>query len=397
MIGMATACTREVFDAESAVRDILGQLKPCASLRNAVGLVFCNLEFIESGVLEAVCAALPFATVGCTTQGAAVRGAMGHIMLTVTVLFGDSDRLSGDAAFAVSASEPLGTAQDTRIGEAYRTAAEKLGCAPSMIFAFQPYLPHLRGDSVLHALDAAPGGVPVFGTIALDFTTTFRSPMTIVNGRAYSDRLALLLLSGDARPAFFAESLPEGCATISRDDVVTDARDNTLLSVNGAPARDYMEKLGLASGGVFNGAQLSLPVLLDHHNGEKPQACSFYDITPEGGVRCAGDIPVGATFSIGSLGHADVLATAGSVVGAALSLAKNKPADEGGLILFSCFSRNIVLADRMAEMRAVQSAMIGSPLPYSFIHSGGELCPMYGESGRPVNRFHNYSLIGCLL
>ena len=400
MIGMTTAHTCEVFDAELAVRDILGQLAARDLPRNAVGLVFCNLEFIESGVLEAVCAALPFATVGCTTQGAAVHNAMDHIILTVTVLFDDSAITGDNTAFAVSLSEPLTSTPDAHIGDTYRTAAEKFGEAPSMIFAFQPYLHNIRGDTVLRALDAASGGVPVFGTVALDFTTAFRSPMTFLNGKAYDDRLALLLLSGDARPVFFAESLPEGRATISRDDVVTDALDNILLSVNNAPASDYMEKLGLASDGVFNGAQLSLPVLLDHHNGEKPQACSFYDITPEGGVRCAGDIPVGATFSIGSLGHTDVLATAASVTGAALAHAGRRPGtaeEKGGLLLFSCFSRNIVLADRSAEMEAVQSAMAGSSLPYSFIHSGGELCPMYDESGRPMNRFHNYSLIGCLL
>ncbi|MDL2297593.1 FIST C-terminal domain-containing protein [Synergistaceae bacterium OttesenSCG-928-D05] len=388
MIKMTTAYTMEVYDAEAAKRDILGQLARGALPAHSVGLVFCNLEFIENGVLEAVCAALPFETIGCTTQGAAVRGAAGHIMLTVTVLS------SAAAAFFTAITEPLAGDPAACIAAAYRNAAAKLDGTPSMLFAFQPYVQDIRGDTVLQALDAASGGVPVFGTIALDFTTTFRTPMTILNGAAYGDRLPLLLLSSAAKPLFFAESLPEGRATISQHDVVTGARDNILTSVNNAPAYDYMEKLGLAEDGAFNGAQLSLPVLLDYQDGEKPKACSFYDITPEGFVRCGGDIPVGATFSIASLGHSDVVSTAAHLASEALALAEG---EYGGVILFSCFSRNIVLADRSAEMEAVNAAMPGGTAPYSFIYSGGELCPMYDDAGKTVNRFHNYSLIGCLL
>lgn len=400
MIRMTTACTREVYDAERARKDILIQLGAGGLRENSVGLIFCNLEFIESGVLEAVCDALPFDVVGCTTQGAAVREGMGHILLTVAVLSGD------DAAFATALSDPLTDAPYSRVELACRNAAsglgepgkssgrKKSGKKNSMIFAFQPYMQNLRGDLMLRALDAASGGVPVFGTIALDFTTEFRSPRTIHNGRAYSDRLPLLMVSAPENPEFFAESLPPERATISQNDIVTEARDNFLISVNDAPAYRYMEALGLAEGGAFNGAQLSLPVLLDYRDGGKAKACSFYDITPEGFVRCGEEIPVGATFSIGSLGHRDVIDTAKHLTEEAVA---RHGGGRGGLIQFSCFSRNIVLADPSAEMEAVRGVMARSSLPYLFVHSGGELCPMYDEAGRSVNRTHNYSLIACLL
>lgn len=388
MIKIATAHSFEVYDADLAARDILGQLDLDTLSQNCAGLLFCNLEFVESGALEAVCAALPFDVVGCTTQGTSVRGAMGHIMMTLTVLSSD------DVTFATSVSEPLTQDPGARIGGAYADAASKMAGAPSMMFAFQPYLPSLRGDTVLRTLDSASGDVPVFGSIALDFTTEFRSPMTIMNGKAYADRLPLLLLSENAKPVFLVESLPEGRATIAQDAIVTDARDNLLISVNNAPAYGYMEELGLASDGAFNGTQLSLPVLLNHMDGEKPKACTFFDITPEGFVRCGGEIPVGATFSIGSLGHDDVVFSAGTLLRDALDASE---CEAGGLLLFSCFSRNIVLTDNSTEMKAIDEGMKGSRLPYSFMHSGGELCPMYDESGKAVNRYHNYSLIGCLL
>ena len=387
MIRMMTAYSVEVFDKEQAVRDILGQLPPGSYSAQSVGLLFCNFEFVESGIVEAVCAALPFEIVGCTTQGVAVRGAMGHLMLSLTVLSGP------DAVFSTALSEPLGDNPEERIRTAYANAAAKLGADPSMIFALQPYLQNIRGDTVLRALASASGGVPVLGAIALDFTTKFRCPRTILNGQAYADRLPLLL-AGGIKPKFFMESLPKERAVLRQHDVITEAHDNILISVNNMPAVAYLETLGLASNGAFNGSQLALPVLIHHRDGSKVQACCFYEITPEGFVHCGSEMPVGAVFSIASLGHADVISSVYKVMNDMRACSYDEP---GGVILFSCFSRNIVLAERSAEMEAVRAGMCNSFLPCSFMYSGGVLCPSYTGSGKMMNRFCNYSLVGCLL
>jgi hypothetical protein len=36
-------------------------------------------------------------------------------------------------------------------------------------------------------------------------------------------------------------------------------------------------------------------------------------------------------------------------------------------------------------------------VPFLFAYAGGEICPLYTQNGRLVNRFHNMTAIGCAL
>ncbi|MDR1319781.1 MAG: hypothetical protein LBJ90_09155, partial [Treponema sp.] len=71
MIKMLTAFTEEIDDVEGSVSDLLGQLDlDRKRLANSLGIIHCFSDFVDSGVVKALSAKIPFDTVGCTTMSA---------------------------------------------------------------------------------------------------------------------------------------------------------------------------------------------------------------------------------------------------------------------------------------------------------------------------------------
>ena len=93
--------------------------------------------------------------------------------------------------------------------------------------------------------------------------------------------------------------------------------------------------------------------------------------------------------------HLSLLAPVGLVLGWSVF-----PAVMAALLLQAIllqFGGLLVLgANTTAEMEKIREAA-GSERGYQFCYSGGEICPVYTESGELINRFHNCSLIACLL
>ncbi|MDR2157434.1 MAG: hypothetical protein LBO81_06625, partial [Clostridiales Family XIII bacterium] len=134
MIKMLNAFTGEIDEPEAAVDEILAQLDVERSLlKNSVGLISCCSEFIETGVIETLCAKLPFETVGCTVIGNAVNAAAGMEQLSIAVI--TSDELVFSSAFS---DEISADCVDEPIAAVYRSAKDALDGEPSCVFAFGP-------------------------------------------------------------------------------------------------------------------------------------------------------------------------------------------------------------------------------------------------------------------
>jgi hypothetical protein len=68
----------------------------------------------------------------------------------------------------------------------------------------------------------------------------------------------------------------------------------------------------------------------------------------------------------------------------------------GGVFIVSCFLRSVVLGESsIAEVKLIQQELGNVAVPWLYINSGGELCPMYTESGKTVNQAFQYALIAC--
>jgi hypothetical protein len=386
MIKLLTAYTRELDNPEKAAGEIQEGLNLAREqLTHSAAMICCHTEFIEAGVMKAVCAALPFPAVGCSSQYFALPGAADEILLTVTVLTSD------DVEFTVGVSGPLDIENmDARIQELYRETAAAFAGKPSLILAFLPML-ELDAAGMCAALDRACEGIPVFGTCAMDVDILIRDPQTIYNGAAYRDRMALLLFHGPVQARFFSALFPEK-SVIPQDAVITGAEGIQITSINNRSALSFLEDLGIVREGMVNFFS-TLPLLIDYHNGKAPEVVVISGVGPERTLICNRNVQTGGILSIGTVSADYILKSAQSMIEA---VKREKDGAWEGLFIFSCFSRAVGLGGNpMAEIELIQKEL-GDSVPYLLFYSGGELCPRYVKSGETVNQFHQYALIACL-
>jgi len=392
MIKVLTACTYELDDSEKAVKEILDQIDPQNRLlKNSTAMLFCHIDFIEMGVMEKICKSLPFEVVGCTSLyfaasnpvEASASAEAGEIMLTVTVLTSDDTEF----ATGICASLTLENANDN-IHTLYQKTAASLSGPPTLAFAFPPTLFHLTIDIMTAALDKACGGLPVFGTVALDIGAHIRSPRTIHQGTAYADCMALLLFKGPVKPRFIFRRFPEG-TSIAQDAVITRANGAEIISINNETAASFLQEIGLIES-TFSQA---IPLVIADSEGNNQEVVVVQKITEEGTLICGRHIPVGGILNIGAI-------TADYVLESARALIRDIKKDEDKTrftIIISCFLRTIVLGGATEEVSLVQQELGDSPGGYLYLNSGGELCPRYAKSGETVNQALQYAIIACQL
>ncbi|MDR3123550.1 MAG: FIST C-terminal domain-containing protein [Treponema sp.] len=380
MIRLLTAFTFEIDDPKLASDEIQKQLEAEDSLfANSVGFLFCSLDFINSGAAAAVAKALPFETIGCTTHGIAVPGAMSEVMLTVAVLTSD------DVVFKIGVSDPLEDDGEERLREMYERLFGFPEPPPSLLLMCHSNPAYLSGDRVLRIFDSLSGGTPVFGTYALDETFERRMPMILHNGTAYSNRLALVAICGGVPERRFVVKTLPAINIYSQSALVTEAQDNRLISINNMPAAEFMEKLGVISENNTN-AVYGFPLLVNNNDGTGLKSCAIHSIEDGGVLRCGSGIVNGATLKIVNQMQAEVLHNSEELI----ALLKNE-GNKKAHVIFSCFGRSAPLLDLKDEMSLFQDGLPG--ISYVFIYSSGEFCPMYDELGGTHNRFHQYSIV----
>ncbi|MDR1353652.1 MAG: hypothetical protein LBK05_10265, partial [Treponema sp.] len=151
MVKTLTAFTEEIDDVEQALSELLEQLDlDHKSLANSLGIIHCFSDFVDSGVVRALSAKLPFDTVGCTTMSTSVPSGMSQMGLTVTVL------TSGDVGFACGVSAPITASVDAPLAELYGRIGLKE--KPVMLMPFIPFLFQVGGDEFVDKLSALSGG-----------------------------------------------------------------------------------------------------------------------------------------------------------------------------------------------------------------------------------------------
>ena len=388
MIKTILASTGEIDDIELAVSEIMGQLDVGNQLlSHSVGIVSCHYEFISSGALAAICEALPFETAGAVTMNQATNCAMGTFVLSVMVLTSD------DVVFTTTLSEPLNAEMPERLGAAYQALVAQQQDAPALLLIYAPFMAQNSGDDYVNLFTEFSGGVPCFGTMAIDDSDsfTFENCMSIYHGAPYSDRICLVGIHGDIKPRFFL-------ATISPDKVfakpalITKSEGHILQEVNGRPVVEYFSNLGLTTATETQYATASLPFMINYEDGTPPVSKVFISLTPENYALCAGAMPEGVSLYIGVFDKDDVLLTSGEAIDTVLADLEGASA----MLIYSCISRSMSLgSDTMAELELIQGK-VGQSIPLLMAYSGGEMCPTQISNDKAINRFHNNTFIGCV-
>jgi FIST N domain./FIST C domain. len=379
-----TAYTNEVDDVAVAVTELLEQLDLEANLcKNSVGIITCYAEYIDTGVVETLCAAFPFDVIGCTTVSNSVSGALGFNMLGITVLTAD------DVQFSAVLSDDLNEQAAQGIEAAAAQALAGVPAAPGLVLVKMPLMNQVSGEHMLEVLDKAVDGAPIFGTLATDHTENYRYAQTIFNGQAYRSRMALVCMSGNVNPRFSIYAVPKENA-VTKKAIITKAQDNCLMAVNEKPFLEYMATLGISIEDGSIGGIDAIPLMIDYNDGTQPVCRVAIMVNEEGYAICGGKMPEGATIMVYTLVLNDIVA-AGKKYVAEMKDIQNK----NGILAYTCISRTLLLGlDAEAELAVIQAGL-KDEIPYMIAYASGEICPTCDEGGTMTNRLHNYSLISC--
>ena len=175
MIQSLTATTREIEDARAAIAEITSALNLEKNLlKNSLGIISCFSEFEETGVLQAVREALPFDCIGATTCLCATGQEIDQIIFVITVLTSD------DCDFQTTAI-PITEKYEDAINSSILASMKQSDVPPALLLGYFPLtnINIIGVDTVLAAIDRATGGIPLFGTVAIDHHADYSTAKTI--------------------------------------------------------------------------------------------------------------------------------------------------------------------------------------------------------------------------
>lgn len=385
MVKMFSAFTEQVDDVDVAVAEVMDTLNVGGGIlqQSTIGILHCHADFIETGVVKALCEKLPFDVVGISTTTSASAGIVSSIGLTISVL------TSNDIRFVSGISAPVDDDLSGVMGELYGRVVTSNEGKPGLLMPFVPFLLTFGGDEFVAELDKLSGGIPAFGTLSISENLDFSNCYTIYNGEAFGASLALVALFGDVQPAFLTTTINhESILTVAA--IVTGATKNILHSINDMPAEDYIESIGLAHKGELNSLSTT-PLVINLEDGSVLiRACIMGD--GKGGAVLCGHIPVGSHIRFALIEADDILRSAKEKTHAALDTANGR-----AILMYSCAARIWALGvNNLAELTLIED-IIGDKAPYYCVCSGGEIFPQWLRSGKVVNHLQNNSLIMCIL
>lgn len=157
MITMYTARTSEVDEIDDAIRELKSQI-----------------DFVDSGVVAALCEELPFNVIGMTSMASTDEHGYSLFDLTLTVL--TSDEVTFEAGMTGSIDHDNYADEIERLYSHLRGNVED---DPAMIFTFMPYIREVAGYEVVAAMDASCKGAPLWGAITNNEDFNYETVQTI--------------------------------------------------------------------------------------------------------------------------------------------------------------------------------------------------------------------------
>lgn len=384
MIKMFTARTSEVDEISEAISEIKSQIDFTQLKKNSGGLIFCHIDFIESGMVASLCEELPFNVIGMTSMASADEHGYSLYDLTLTVLTSD------EVTFEVGMTR--GINQDNYAGEIdtlYKDIRSGVNSDPAMIFTFMPYIRDVSGYEVVAAMDKSSGGIPMWGSITNNIDFNYETVQTICNGKNLPGGVAMMFLNGPVEPEFIVSSIPERNISNNRA-VITESDGAILRGINDVPVLEYLKNIGLI---ITKENITTTPLMVYYDDSTEPVALGFYTLFDDGSVLAGGAMPADTSIAVGSIDFEGIHQSAEDGLN---KIAELK--DRQATLMLPCVTRYIMLApDQESELRLINEKLASSGHPFMMGYSGGEICPMIRPDGKLVNRFHNYTFCACVL
>lgn len=393
MIKSTTLFTYELDDPVVALEDIKTQLNEKIKLeKNSVGILMCDPEFVESGVYQHLCDELPFPMAGATTMAQAVNDNGGILMLTIMVLTSD------DAFFETGMTEKIEAGGDNtleEISKAYNDTSSKLPEDPKLAIIFPPLIAENAGDQYIECFEEMCPNMPVFGSIAIDDTVEYETCYTLRDGHASRDCLSFLLMSGNVSPRFVVAAIGDNNALPYAGEI-TKSEGHIVHEINDQGAYSYFEGIGMAKDGKLDEGLQFVPFLLDFKKRADydgiPVVRAMVYFDENGYGICRGYMYENSVFTLTNPTDEDILETSIDLVEKVNALS-----DKNATLIFSCMVRRMKFGGE--PMREIDMLLekIDKDTPFMMAYAGGEICPTSFDGTNVTNRFHNYSMIACIL
>jgi hypothetical protein len=376
------------------VSEIRSQLEGFELLGNTAAIIACDPEYVENGIYKAVCEALPFTVAGATTISQAVNGSFGFLMMSMLVLTSDDVFFEGGLTEDFSAG---GADITERARCACEAAMAKLNGDPRIIFIFPPLIHENGGDQYVEAFDKLCPGTPLFGTIAISDTvedTVFKRCYALYDGEYSPRAMSFIMVSGNVSPRFFATFTRDTEERLAPAEITKSDRNN-IYEINGKPASEYFEEIGFAKNGKMRAGLMFVPMILDFkkladYDG-MPVVRAMTAIENDTGI-CQGYVYQNSEFTMAKPTGDDVMDSTAGLVDKIAAIP-----DKQATLAYSCMGRGMYLGmDQMREISAFADRL-SDGAPFMMAYSGGEICPTSSTETKLANRFHNYTLIACVL
>ena len=384
MIEMFTARTSEIDEISEAISEIKSQIDFSALKKNSGGIIFCHLDFIESGVVAALCGELPFSVIGMTSMAGADEHGYGLYDLTLTVL--TSDEVTFEAGMTDNINPDNYYDEFEKL---YGEIRDRVDSDPKLIITFMPYMRTIAGYEVVEAMDKACRGIPLWGSITSSIDFNYDKVQTVCNGKNLPVSVAMMFVNGPVEPQFIVSSIPKRNISSNRA-IITKSKGAILQEVNDKPILEYLESIGLV---ITKDNITTTPLMVYYDDAKEPVALGFYTLFEDGAVLTGGEMPVGTGFAVGSIDAEGIFESAEDGVKRILECENRQVT-----LMLPCITRYIMLApDQESELRLIEEKLVGRDKPFMMGYSGGEICPMPGPDGKLYNRFHNYTFCACIL
>jgi len=395
----AIAISYELDDIESAVKDLITQIKEKLTFEdNSVAILYGQPDMEIDELSYALSLELGFHVLGGTTAaGASITNEGYHeLAIVLHVLTGN------DCLFAAAISDSMVNDPEKEITGTYRDVYKKLkhqsaAAEPKMVICIASIVGSIASDDILSRISGLCGNIPVFGFNAAD-DFEFCKQQVYLDGITGSDRLVILVISGNINPIFQISNLAGKKALERR--VVTKSHDNVICEIDGKPAVDYIKEFPFIDDDttVLYNYQFFVELNNEKTNDHIPVSRALNTYNKETGeVTCFANVPENSSIGLLYCDGDDVATT--SETGIKEFIKKINSSDNGykysTVLIATCSLRNMFLAN----MRETEGNLIKNLLPASLTATGvyafGEIAPTSVHDGVAVNRFHNATFTMC--
>lgn len=398
----ATAATYELDDISAAVTELAGQIREKLDLeKESIGILYGQPD-MELGDLSAkLHEELGFSIIGGTTAGGATLSNDGHQELAVILHV----LTAADCYFATAISPSIITDPAPYVIATYKNALSALHCnrqgeQPKLVFCITSIVQGYSSDSTLAPLHNITNGLPIFGFVAAD-DFEFSKEQVFLNGESGSNRVALLLISGNVRPIFEIRNLA-GSQTLSKKQV-TKASGTTIYEIDSKPAYEYIKEFPFIekeAGSLWN-YQFFVEMQNQSDNDGVLVSRVLSSYSKESGeVSCFANVPQHSYISLLYCDGTDVKSSCKKAlegVKAKIAEAQQDSYQYSTILITSCSLRNMFLADEKDAEGNLIKEIIPPGLATSGMYALGEIAPTSIRNGKAVNRFHNATITICAL